>query len=250
MEHATEYALREQALDDYNISYILTQKCNKSRNVVYKCNGNCSNIFSSIIEAFETIKKFRQTIWIDPETLDFNFKTNNDGGLDIRKSAFIKETLSMTSTNESGDIVLNYKIGGMRVCKYFYFRATGFSKKIFNRGISFIVSRLNHSNSENVMSDYDTLSTKPIFAHICGHNANFPQKIFKPTELEVNDPQLNVISFLDLFFKAHCDVDHAPEESDVKYVRLTWNGVYDEYLKHCNLIPIKAVPYNQFTSIR
>ena len=77
-----------------------------------------------------------------------------------------------------------------------------------------------------------------------------PQKIFKPTELEVNDPQLNVISFLDLFFKAHCDVDHAPEESDVKYVRLTWNGVYDEYLKHCNLIPIKAVPYNQFTSIR
>lgn len=250
MKHATEYSLRQYALQDNNISIILTQKCRESRNVNYKCDGNCADKFSTTPEAFQAVKKLRQSIWVDPESMNFTFSTNNNGGLDIRKSAFMKAIINMSTTNETGDIVINYTIEGKLVCKFFYFKATGFSSKIFNRGISFMLSNDNENKNEHEYSDFSTLSTKPIFAHICGHNTCFPQKTYRQKVKEHSDGEQEVISFLDLFFKGHRDVDNAPEESNVKYVRLQWIAVYEEYVKRCKLIPVKAIPYNLFTSIR
>jgi len=243
-----EISKRNIALNDCNISYVLSQKCKESRNVDgYRCGGNCADRFSSISDAFQAVKKIRQSIWIDPDTLDFNFSTNNNSGLDLRKSAFIKAIMNMTATSESGNTVVTYSIGGLNVCKNFYFRATGLSKKLFNRGIAFIISS---DNDDQNQESFETLSLKPIFTHVCGHLPFSSKNVHKSKEIEISDNQANVLSFLDLYFKGNVDVDHAPEESNVRYVRLNWTGVYDEYVKHCNLVSIGVVNYAKFTSIR
>lgn len=251
MKHATEYKLRENALNDSKISLVLTHKCLKSRNVNYRsCEGNCADKIGTFSDAFQAVKTLRQSIWIDPDSLVFNYSTNNNGGLDIRKSAFIKAILNMSGTNNSGDAVINYKIEGKDVCKNFYYRATGFSKKMFNRGIGFMLSSNAKTNPEHDYSDFSSLISKPVFAHVCGHTNRFPQLLYQQNIKDPPNGEVGVIAFLDIFFKGHCDVDNAPEESNVKYVRLAWTGVYEEYVKHCNSIPINAVPYNLFTSIR
>jgi len=219
MKLSTEYCLRELALNDCNISLIFTTKCKESRNVKYKCDFNCADKFATISDGFQAVKKLRQTIWIDPETMVFDFTPNNDSGLDIRKSAFIKTLLNLSTTNDSGDTVINYTIGGKEVCKHFYFQATGLSKKVFNRGVAFIIHQNDENHSDNEYSDYCKLTTKPIFSHICG-NTCYSKNNFKSKVKQQNNGELGVISFLDLFFKGHCDVDNAPEESNVKYVRL------------------------------
>jgi len=56
-----EYSKREAALDDKNISFVLSQKCKESRNDdyrSYKCRGNCADNFASISDAFKAVKIF------------------------------------------------------------------------------------------------------------------------------------------------------------------------------------------------
>jgi len=126
-----EYSKREAALDDKNISFVLSQKCKKSRNVdyrSYKCRGNCADNFASISDAFKVVKNIRLSIWIDPETMDFNFSANNASGLDVRKAAFLRAIQTMTFNSISDESLIIYVIAGVTVCKNFYFRATGLKK--------------------------------------------------------------------------------------------------------------------------
>jgi len=179
--------------------------------------------------------------------LNFNFSSHNEGGLDVRKSALINALISVSSINESGETVLTYFIEGVTVCKNFYFRATGFNKKLFNRGIAFVSCKVDDEQNQDV---FYTLSEKQIFTHICGHSPLLRQTFSKSKVIEKTDKEQIVLAFLDLFFKENVNVDHAPEESNVKYVRDTWCGVYKDYLKHCSLIQAGIVRYDIFTSIR
>ncbi len=80
--------------------------------------------------------------------------------------------------------------------------------------------------------------------HVCGHLPSFAQQTTNSSKSneseELNNCKLQVISFLDAFFSAHTDVDHVPEEGNVKSVRLNWIRVYDEYKEHCKLILVKV----------
>ena len=143
---------------------------------------------------------------------------------------------------------INYTIGEVRVCKKFFYRATGLTKKLFNRVVSFLSNR--YSDDKDIDS-YLQQSQKRIFFNICGHLPSFPHKTFSTsTSEELKNYQLHVISFLDAFVSAHTDVDHAPEEGNVMSVRLNWIKVYEEYKEHCKLIFVNAVSYSLFTSIR
>jgi len=90
--------------------------------------------------------------------------------------------------------------------------------------------------------------------HVCGHLPSFTQQTTNSSKSneseEFNNCTLQVISFLDAFFSAHTDVDHVPEEGNVKSVRLNWIRVYDEYKEHCKLILVNPVSYPKFCSIR
>ena len=248
-----EFSLRENALDEHNISFMLLgKKCSKSRKSGnFKCNGNCVDRFPTGNEGFISVKHFRRSLWIDPESLSSEIKLRSNKGLDIRKSALIKTLVGMIVVKESGEFEINYTIGGVRVCKNFFYRATGFTKKLFNRGVSFV---LNRYCDDNDIDSYLQLSQKRIFFNISGHLPSFPQKTFSPSVSEKSEElkncQLHVISFLDAFVSAHTDVDHAPEEGNVMSVRLNWTKVYEEYKQHCKLIFVNAVSYSLFTSIR
>jgi len=248
-----EFSLREYALDKRNISFMLLgKKCAKARKCgSFKCNGDCVDRFPTSNEGFEAVKTFRHSLWIDPESLCSEQKVRSFRGLDIRKSALIKSLASMTVLKDSGDLDINFTIAGVRVCKDFFYRATGFSKKIFNRGVSFI---LNRYNDETDIDSYLNLSKKTVFFNICGHLPSFAQNNSNSSmsnEPEnLNNYQLHVISFLDTFVSAHTDVDHAPEEGNVMSVCLNWNKVYEDYKEHCKLILVNPVAYPLFTSIR
>lgn len=131
----------------------------------------------------------------------------------------------------------------------FFYRATGFSKKLFNRAVAFILHR---GNNETNTDSYKKLTQKDIFGNICGHLISFNKETFKASKssVESNNYELQVTSFLDVFFKAHTDVDHAPEEGNVKYVRLNWKKVYEEYKQDCKKVLVNPVHYPLFTSIR
>ena len=248
--HHSESSKRIEVLDHRNISLVLSQTCRKSRNVgitTSKCRGNCADNFTLIEDAFNAVKKLRQSIWIDPKTLNFNFTSHNDCGLDIRKSAFIKAIMSLANVTESGETVLTYFIEGVNVCKKIYMRATGLNRKLFNRGIAFVLCKEDDDRNQDV---FNTLSEKTLFTHICGHVPFLRQTVIKSNVVQRSDNEHIVIVFLDLFFKENVNVDHAPEESEVRYVRDTWRGVYEDYLKHCSLIQTGTVEYGRFTSIR
>ena len=136
----------------------------------------------------------------------------------------------------------------MRVCKNFFYRATVFTKKMFNRGVSFLLNR--YSDDKDIDS-YLQQSQKRIFFNICGHLPSFPLKTFSTTTSEeLKNYQLHLFSFLDAFVSSHTDVDYAPEEGNVMSVRLNWIKVYEECKEHCKLIFVNAVSYLLFTSIR
>ena len=250
---SNEFALRESALNDQEISYMmLGTKCIKSRRSgSFKCNGNCVDRFPTATEGFNSIKNLRHSLWIDPEKLSSEYKMQGIKGLDIRKSALVKSLVGMTVMKDSGEKEINYNIAGVRVCKNFFYRATGFTDKLFYRAVSFV---LNRPNDEIDTDSYLSLSHKPIFLHICGVMPSLCQQTTTnstSTESgEVNDCTLVVISFLDIFFAAHTDVDNAPEDGRVKYVRLNWIKVYEEYKEHCKLVLSPPVHYPKFTSIR
>jgi len=245
-----EFSLRESALSEHNISFMLiSRKCTKiRRSGGFQCNGNCVDRFPTGNEGFESVKKLRHSLWIDPESLSSEYKLQSNKGLDVRKSALVKLLVGMTVVKDSGDLEINYTIAGVRVCKNFFFRATGFSKKLFNRAVGFVQNR--YSDETNTDS-YLKLCKKPIFSHICGHLPSFaPQTSDNDESVELNNCTLQVISFLDTFFSAHTDVDYVPEEGNVKSVRLSWVQVYDEYKEHCKFILTNAVSYPKFCSIR
>ena len=54
-----EFSLRENALDEHNISFMLLgKKCNDSRKSGnFKCNGNCVDRFPTGNEGFMPVKK-------------------------------------------------------------------------------------------------------------------------------------------------------------------------------------------------
>ena len=250
---SNEISLRKLALNDQNIFYMmLGEKCGESRKSgTFKCNGNCVDRFPTATEGFESIKKLRLSLWIDPESLAIEHQMQSNKGLDIRKSSLIKLLVGMTVMKESGEQEINFNITGVRVCKNFFFRATGFTQKLFNNGVSFV---LNKSNDQNDTDAYFNLSQKPIFLHICGVMPSFTRQIAENSISsgldEDNNSTLNVTSFLDTFFSAHTDVDHAPEERNVKFVRLNWNKVYEDYRNNCKLVLCNPVCYPKFASIR
>jgi len=118
-----EFSLRESALKDQNISFMfIGQKCNVTRRSgSFKCNGNCVDRFPTGNEGFESVKKLRHSLWIDPESLSSEYKMQSNRGLDIRKSALIKSLVGMTVLKDSGELEINYTIAGVRVCKNFFF---------------------------------------------------------------------------------------------------------------------------------
>ena len=74
--HRSEYSKRLKALDDRNISFIISQNCKLSRNIgrgSYKCKGNCADLFATVSDAFKAVRKIRQSIWIDSGSLSFDF---------------------------------------------------------------------------------------------------------------------------------------------------------------------------------
>ena len=89
---SNEFALRESALNDEEISYMMFgTKCIKSRRSgSFKCNGNCVDRFPTATEGFNLIKNLRHSLWIDPEKLSSEYKMQGIKGLDIRKSVLVK----------------------------------------------------------------------------------------------------------------------------------------------------------------
>jgi hypothetical protein len=246
----SEFSLRELALSEHNISFMLiSRKCTETRRSgAFRCNGNCVDRFPTGNEGFESVKKLRHSLWIDPELLSSEHRIQSNRGLDVRKSALIKLLAGMTVVKDSGDIEINYSIAGVRVCKNFFFRATGFSKKLFNRAVGFVQNR---NNDETNTGSFVKLAQKQIFSHICGHLPSISPETSNTNEsAELNNSTLQVISFLDTFFSAHTDVDYVPEEGNVKSVRLSWVQVYDEYKEHCKFILTNAVSYSKFCCIR
>jgi len=164
--HRSECSKRIEALDDRNISFVISQDCKRSRTISngsYKCKGNCADLFPTVSDAFKAVKKIRQAIWIDPASLSFDFSMHNASGLDVRKSAFIKAIVNMSNTDESGKNVITFCTDAIAVCKNFYFRATGLNRKLFNRGIAFVSWKEDDEQDQKVLN---TLTEKKFYTYL------------------------------------------------------------------------------------
>ena len=228
---------RYNALKLENIEKVVLSTC-KSTHDYYKCGGGCSHKFINSQVAIDSVSKLRQKIW------NTNF-TSVNAGRDVRNSVILGELLSHKFQDDKGKYQIQFIINGIRVCKYFYFRSTGLSKRLFNDVISYITNKKCTRNDDY----FDKLLQTPMLSSFSADLGSILKN--RPSQrLKINDTSLkdNVLAFLDIEFSK--GIDFAPENNCDRYTHLSWNELHTIYKSYCTKLCIAAVGFSFFCKVR
>ena len=253
---------RDEALSDAFIySVLATRACISTRATIdntfsFKCSGCCVANLGSAIEAFDSVKKIREKIWVSPDTYKEALSNTNEtrevAGTKMRNCLFIQYLFDSLIKKSDGSKGFRFIVGAVEVCKYFFRKASGLSEKAFNKGFSYV---LQYEKYDRETSSFDSLINSKLFKTVCGaipsvNPINLTRVVKLPSarEIQTNDINDAALAFLDNFFVN--DVDYAPEEAHVRYCRCRWLDVHEKYVMHSKTLGIKFLPYDRFITLR
>lgn len=235
-----ENSKRHNALRVVNIEKIVLSKC-KSTHDIYKCNGRCSYEFCNPEAAIDSITKLRQKIW------NSNNKSlsRNSTGRNIRNSVVLGELLAMRYKDDNGVYQIRFAINGIQVCKHFYFKSTGLSKKLLNSVYNYVTNKTCTKNDDY----YDKLmQTSMLSIYSSDLESIIKNRPSKKLNIKASSLKDNVLAFLDVQFAN--GIDFAPENNVDRYTHLTWNELHSKYRSNCCQLCISAADYSSFCKIR
>jgi len=237
----TEKSKRYNALKLENIRNSLLSKC-KFTHDDYKCDGCCLHKFPSPELLVDQVLKLRQKIW--GTGLNSGLSSRSEGR-DLRNSIVLNELLSHRFNDVQGKYQIQFVINGIRICKNFYYKCTGLSKKLFEALINYVTNK-NCTVKDNY---FDKLVRSPMFSsfHVDIETIikNRPNQRQKKTDSSLKD---NVLAFLDIQFAN--GIDFAPENDRDRYTHLSWNELYLLYKCYCSQLCIQAADYTLFCRLR
>ena len=118
--------------DDCINSLIVKCACCKTRKAE-KCKNDykCANSLGGILEAKQLIKQFRKRLWA-------NSLTNKPNSIAQRTLALLTDLQALLLEDETSSMI-DYKVNGHRVCKGFYFEASGFTERTLNDAVAYVL---------------------------------------------------------------------------------------------------------------
>jgi hypothetical protein len=142
------------------------------------------------------------------------------GSICYRENKLSEILQSFLVVSELGNYI-RYMFNGVSVCKSFYRIICGFNRNSFNK----IIKTVSSGNNLVALNDSIVLP---------------------------NDQELQVISFLDVFFEGSAgNADSAPENKRQYFMRYKWKELYENhYLPLCDVLTQTPVHYPLFTFIR
>ena len=159
---------------------IMKCSCRRTRKSENCRNDNkCVNTLGGVLEAREFIKQFRKKFWC-------NRITNRPNSISQRTLSLLTELQALLVEEESSSTI-DYKINGHRVCKAFYFEASGFSERMFNDAVAYVLGYRTSGAIANFLNKELVRGTKlPI-----------PEKLLKHCSSENSE---HVVKFLNHYF--------------------------------------------------
>ena len=237
----TESSKLHNNLSLESIEKVVLSQC-KRTNDTYKCDGSCAYNFSNPQVAIDSISKLRHKIWnnnIFPQT------SSRNKGRDVRNAVILGELLSHRYKDDKVVYQIMFVVNGIRVCRYFYFKSTGLSKKLFNSVCSYLTNT-NCTKNDNYFDNlFQTPMLSSFHADINTIIKNRPSQRPKFIDTSLKE---NVLGFLDIQFAN--GIDFAPENNRDRYTHLNWNELYAVYKSYCSELSISAVGYSHFCKIR
>jgi len=235
-----ERSKRHHALKLQNIKSTLLSKC-KDTHDKFKCDGCCLYKFSSPDVLVDLVLILRKKIWDS----NLSVRSSRIEGRDLRNSVVLNELISHRFKNDMGEYQIQFVINGIQVCKDFYFKSTGLSKKSFNILINYVTNKYCTTNDDY----FDNLLRTPMLSSFQGDIEsiikNRPSQSSNIRNTSLKD---NVLAFLDIQFAN--GIDFAPENNRDRYTHLSWNELYLLYKTYCAQLCIRSVDYTFFCRIR
>ena len=153
------------------------RRTRKSENC--KNDYKCANTLGSILEARELVTQFRKKFWSN--SIKNKPHTNSQ-----RTLSLLTELQALLVEDESSSTI-DYKINGHRVCKAFYFEASGFSERLFNDAVAYVLGYRTSGAMANFLNREITRGTK----------LRIPEKLVRHCSLESAE---HVVKFLNHYF--------------------------------------------------
>jgi len=211
---------------------------NKCKCTAARMTGSCPNDFKcadfmtqqfGLIKTRNVLKQFRLKYWTHSEV-------NKSAAIKNRRLALLRDLNTMYLRDENHRTgIIEYKISGQRVCKSFYFEATGISTRMFNDAVSYTLGKRTSADLESFLNKTGKASTIPV-----------PKKL--KTHLS-NSRSEHVVKFLNHYFTY--SVEWSPHERDVRYIHMTFKYLYKHfYLAYCDKRHFTPVTLEQFYRIR
>lgn len=236
----TEKNKRNNALNLDYIKSSLFSKC-KVTHDEFKCDGNCLYKFSSPDILVDLVVILRKKIW------DSNLgqKSSKIEGRDLRNCVVLSDFLSHRFKDDTGKYQIQFVINGIQVCKDFYLKSTGISKKSFSALYNYVTNK----NCTTRDDYFDKLLKSPMLSSFQGDIKsiikNRPSKSSNIIDTSLKD---NVLAFLDIQFAN--GIDFAPENNRDRYTHLSWNELFLLYKSYCTQVCIRPADYTFFCKIR
>ena len=224
---SSEKVLKEEALSIASIQAAANASCPRTsphEGWSFRCEGHCRFAHGSKDGSNDymvrLIQAFRRDLW--PEY----------GNCSVRKAVLTEKLFSDSVLRRDGsgrDLI--FRIGGARVCRGYYFAATGVHRKMFSECCSEVADARESLKQEVCIG--------AAAAAVPG----------------MSDADETALIFLDQFFNDSTelkrkDVNSDPARPDAKTTRLTWRYIYKEfYLPFVKHFPT-SVDYNHFVAIR
>lgn len=139
------------------------------------------------------------------------------------------------------------------MCRDFYMKCTGFTRRGFLKILSFVVKYEDVNRNRHIFDRF--IVKDSILWKLCGSCSSHlpvPRINFETIATSTNDGSISteaVTAFLDEFFKRN-DIDLAPDKVKVRFTKLTWLEVFSAYENNCKVLNMKYVRYDKFCSLR
>jgi hypothetical protein len=218
--------------DDAITQLIIKCECSKAR-----LSGSCPNQCKcsdamtqqfGLIKTKDILRKFREKFWTYNEV-------NKTLCIRNRRITILRELSTMFLVGNDGIGTIDYKVGGYRVCKTFYFQATGISKRMFNDGVSYILGTRTTNDLQNFLTKNKGKESIPIPKKLKSHLSDSSAE--------------HVVKFLTHYFTY--SVEWSPHERDVRYIHMTFKYLYKKFYEpYCERKHIIPVTLQQFYRIR
>jgi hypothetical protein len=194
----------------------------------FLCSDKLTKEFG-LVKTRAVIKQFRLKFWT-------HSLVNKKACIKNRRIALLRDLNSLYLRDENHDNgSIDYKISGRRICKSFYFEATGMSVRMFNDAVAYVLGNRSSDDLEKFLNKTGKKEGIPV-----------PKKL--KSHLTDSNSQ-HVVKFLNNYFTFK--VEWSPHERDVRYIHMTYKYLYKKfYIDYCDKKHITPVTLEQFYRIR